>query len=195
MSVTGVSGNDEDLLVLTPSQLGATTAGTWAMYFDGSDVGLTATGEDVDALDAGADGRLYLSTSGDLSVGTPAVSWRRRGRRRVHPGRTRTDHGVHVGADARFLGHVGRPGGLERRRRHCAALIQWAARCPRPGSRAAALVEDAHEGEEHDRRGGDVDAPAGQRVARVRPSQDEMEGGRPEQDEAGQVDATPDTPR
>ena len=73
-SVTGVSGNDEDLLVLAPSQLGATTAGTWAMYFDGSDVGLTATGEDVDALDAGADGRLYLSTSGDLSVGTPAVT-------------------------------------------------------------------------------------------------------------------------
>ena len=73
VAVPGVSGTDEDLLVLTPTQLGPTTSGTWAMYFDGSDVALTGTGEDVDALDVGADGRLHLSTSGDHSVGSPGI--------------------------------------------------------------------------------------------------------------------------
>ena len=38
-SVPGVSSGAEDLLIFTPSSLGATTSGTYAMYFDGSDVG------------------------------------------------------------------------------------------------------------------------------------------------------------
>jgi hypothetical protein len=61
-SVSGVAGADEDVLVFTPTSLGDNTNGTWAMYFDGSDVGLADTSdEDVDALDVvGAE--IYLST-------------------------------------------------------------------------------------------------------------------------------------
>ncbi len=71
--VTGVSGQDEDLIAFTPTSLGATTAGTWAMYFDGSDVELaTSSSEDVDAVAVDALGRIYLSTTGSFAV--PGVS-------------------------------------------------------------------------------------------------------------------------
>ncbi|MBK9925984.1 MAG: hypothetical protein IPP66_11930 [Anaerolineales bacterium] len=68
-SVTGVSGEDEDLIAFTPTTLGSNTAGTWALYFDGSDVGLDATSEDINAIwvDSGT-GRIYLSTLGNFSV-------------------------------------------------------------------------------------------------------------------------------
>jgi PKD repeat protein len=61
-SAGGVAGDDEDLLAFTPG------ANTWAMYFDSTDVGLTAASEDVDgvALDAGEN--IYFSTSGNVSV-------------------------------------------------------------------------------------------------------------------------------
>ncbi len=68
VSVPSVSAGDEDLLVFTPGSLGPTTSGTWGMYFDGSDVGLSASGEDVDAAAVDAAGRVYLSTSGAFSV-------------------------------------------------------------------------------------------------------------------------------
>lgn len=70
VSVTGVSGVDEDLLVLTATSLGATTAGTWALYFDGSDVGLADTNnEDVNGvwIDP-VTGHVYLSTLGTFAV-------------------------------------------------------------------------------------------------------------------------------
>src|SRR6266508_6538832 len=67
-SVPGVSGKDEDVLAFTPSSLGDVTSGSWAMYFDGSDVGLAETsGEDIDALDI-AGGKIYLSTADNFSV-------------------------------------------------------------------------------------------------------------------------------
>ncbi|MGH9259373.1 MAG: hypothetical protein ACRD08_05645, partial [Acidimicrobiales bacterium] len=67
--VTGVSGQDEDLIEFTPTSLGDNTAGTFAMYFDGSDVGLSSTSdEDVDAVAVDASGRIYLSTIGSFSV-------------------------------------------------------------------------------------------------------------------------------
>ncbi|HSF62139.1 MAG TPA: hypothetical protein VLA69_10635, partial [Gaiellaceae bacterium] len=66
--VPGVSGADEDLLAFTPATLGPTTSGTFALYFDGSDVGLSASAEDVDAAAVDAAGRIYLSTRGDLAV-------------------------------------------------------------------------------------------------------------------------------
>ena len=60
---------DEDILAFTPTTLGANTSGTWAMYFDGSDVGLAETNnEDIDALDVAANGDIYLSTIGVFSV-------------------------------------------------------------------------------------------------------------------------------
>jgi len=71
--VPGASGADEDLVAFTPTSLGASTNGTWALYFDGSDVGLSASSEDVNAawVDPGS-GDVYLSTAGSLSV--PGVS-------------------------------------------------------------------------------------------------------------------------
>jgi VCBS repeat-containing protein len=74
VSVSGASGDDKDLLAFTPTLLGDTTAGTWAMYFDGSDVALTSNAEDVDALfvdpAAGAPGlpALFFSTRGNFAV-------------------------------------------------------------------------------------------------------------------------------
>ncbi len=70
VAVTGVSGADEDLLIFTHTQLGATTSGTWAMYFDGSDVGLANTAsEDVNgAWIENATGKLYLTTVGSFTV-------------------------------------------------------------------------------------------------------------------------------
>jgi hypothetical protein len=73
-SVTGLSGlADEDLIQFTPTYLGAVTTGTWAYYFDGSDVGLGSnSNEDVDAAARTSAGKLLLSTVGSFSV--PGVS-------------------------------------------------------------------------------------------------------------------------
>lgn len=68
VSVAGVSGGGEDLLALTPTSLGASTAGTWRLYFDGSDVGLTASTEKVDAAAVAPSGDIDVSTSGGVSV-------------------------------------------------------------------------------------------------------------------------------
>jgi len=68
VSVTGVAGEDEDLLQFVPITIGPTTAGTFSLYFDGSDVGLTASGEDVDAAAVDVDGKIHLSTTGNFAV-------------------------------------------------------------------------------------------------------------------------------
>ncbi len=72
-SVTGVSGQDEDLARFTATSWGSTTAGTWSWYFDGSDVGLsTNANEDVDGiwLDTAMSPYpyVYLNTLGNFSV-------------------------------------------------------------------------------------------------------------------------------
>jgi FtsP/CotA-like multicopper oxidase with cupredoxin domain len=70
-AVPGVSSpapRDEDLLRFSASTLGATTAGTWTLWFDGSDVGLAQTGEDTDGAAIGPDGELLLSTRGSFTV-------------------------------------------------------------------------------------------------------------------------------
>lgn len=67
--VPGVTAQDEDLLAFAPTSLGEETAGTWALYFDGSDVGLnSAASEDVNAVWAAPGGDLYLSTLGAFVV-------------------------------------------------------------------------------------------------------------------------------
>ena len=75
-TVSGASGSvsarDEDLLAFTPISLGDVTAGTFELYFDGSDVGLGDAGEEVDAAAVGLDGRIYLSALDVFSV--PGVS-------------------------------------------------------------------------------------------------------------------------
>jgi hypothetical protein len=62
VSVLGVTGEDEDVLAFTPS------SGTWELYFDGTDVGLTTSGEDVDGVALTANGDIYLSATGLFSV-------------------------------------------------------------------------------------------------------------------------------
>lgn len=60
---------DEDLLRFTPTSLGWETSGSWAMYFDGSDVGLAAQSENVWGawVDAGT-GDIHLSARGAFDV-------------------------------------------------------------------------------------------------------------------------------
>jgi hypothetical protein len=68
--VTGVSGNDEDLIIFTATTLGSATAGTWSLYFDGSDVGLNeATSEQINGIWIEAStNKIYLTTAGAFSV-------------------------------------------------------------------------------------------------------------------------------
>lgn len=58
----------QDVALFTPTSLGSNTAGTWSVYFDGSDVGLSATAEKIDALARRADGALLISTYGTAGV-------------------------------------------------------------------------------------------------------------------------------
>ena len=67
-SVPGVSGADEDLIIFTATSLGTNTSGSWALYFDGSDVGLTNSTEDVYGAYLDSNGDIYLSTNGAFSV-------------------------------------------------------------------------------------------------------------------------------
>lgn len=71
-SVPGVSGADADLLRFTATSWGATTAGAWSLYFDGSDVGLSTPSEDLDGvwLDQTLTPYpcIYLSTNGAFAV-------------------------------------------------------------------------------------------------------------------------------
>ncbi|HGY89785.1 MAG TPA: PKD domain-containing protein [Planctomycetes bacterium] len=74
-SVPGLSGlKDEDVNRFTPTILGSATAGTWTRFFDGSDVGLTASSEDTCAVHLTAANTLVFSTTGNLSaLGTTAA--------------------------------------------------------------------------------------------------------------------------
>lgn len=66
---TNITGADEDLLAFSSTSLGSNTAGTWEMYFDGSDVGLSTTStEDVDGVWIDSAGKLYLTTVGAFDV-------------------------------------------------------------------------------------------------------------------------------
>ena len=74
-TIAGVgSVDDSDIVRFDATSLGASTAGTFSPYFDGSDVGLTTAGEDIDALDRLADGRLLISTVAAYSL--PGASGR-----------------------------------------------------------------------------------------------------------------------
>jgi hypothetical protein len=71
---SGISVRGEDLLVFTAAVdgLGATTRGTWAKYFDGSNVGLATSSERIDALDIDATNAdaaiVHFSTTGSFNV-------------------------------------------------------------------------------------------------------------------------------
>ena len=64
----GLSGEGKDLVVLDSPVLGDPTSGTWLTYFDGSDVELTDSTEEIKALWIAANGDIYLTTSGSFTV-------------------------------------------------------------------------------------------------------------------------------
>ena len=66
-SVGGVSFDDSDIVRFVPTSLGWNTSGSFSLYFDGSDVGLTKSGEDVDGIALAADGRLVITTTDKFS--------------------------------------------------------------------------------------------------------------------------------
>ncbi len=72
VTVGGVSADGKDVLAFTPASLGDSTSGSWDLYFDGSDVGLDTTDEDMDALALTGTGSLLLSTLNGFQV--PGVS-------------------------------------------------------------------------------------------------------------------------
>jgi len=63
-----LSWTRQDLIEFTAGQLGANTTGTWAMYFDGSDVGLADAAENIDGATVRADGTIMLTTTGLFTV-------------------------------------------------------------------------------------------------------------------------------
>jgi DNA-binding beta-propeller fold protein YncE len=69
-SVPGIAGtvDDSDIVRFDATSLGPTTAGAFRLYVDGSDVGLTTDAHDVDAVEPSADGRILVSTTGNLSL-------------------------------------------------------------------------------------------------------------------------------
>ncbi len=66
--------DDSDINRFVPTSLGENTVGRFEWYFDGSDVGLTRSGEDIDTLSVSYDGKLLVSTVGSFRV--PGISGR-----------------------------------------------------------------------------------------------------------------------
>jgi len=64
----GVAVEDSDVVLFTPTSTGPSTSGSFSFYVDGSDIGLTKKGEDIDALHENPDGSLSISTLGASSV-------------------------------------------------------------------------------------------------------------------------------
>ena len=62
------SGGDEDVYRFTGT-FGAATSGTWELYFDGSDVGLTTSAEDLDGVSFDNEVDLLFSTTGTYAAG------------------------------------------------------------------------------------------------------------------------------
>jgi len=67
-SPSGTMLDDSDIVRFVPTSLGFNTSGSFAFYFDGSDIGLSTDSEDVDAISLTADGRLVYSTVGPFNV-------------------------------------------------------------------------------------------------------------------------------
>ncbi|MCC6606866.1 MAG: CSLREA domain-containing protein [Anaerolineae bacterium] len=66
----GINVDNSDILRFEPTSLGEETAGTWSLYFDGSDVDLKMPLEAIQALTVLADGRIVISTEGPVKVGS-----------------------------------------------------------------------------------------------------------------------------
>lgn len=64
----GQSVEDADVILFTPTSTGNATAGSFSFHFDGSDVGLDTSSEDIVGLHEYGDGSLAISTTGNLDV-------------------------------------------------------------------------------------------------------------------------------
>lgn len=60
--------DDSDILKFTPTAYGTDSAGSFELFFDGSDVGLTTGGENIDAISFAPAGGLLLSVTGTAKV-------------------------------------------------------------------------------------------------------------------------------
>ncbi|MGB5596173.1 MAG: hypothetical protein WBM62_19365, partial [Crocosphaera sp.] len=65
--VSGIDRKGQDILRFNPDSLGSHTSGTWSVEFDGSDVHLTDSSENVDAIGLNGE-QILLSTKGDFDV-------------------------------------------------------------------------------------------------------------------------------
>ena len=68
VTLGGVTYTPTDIAQFDATSLGTTTAGAFSMYFNGVDVGLSASAENIDALDVLPDGRVLISTTGNPTV-------------------------------------------------------------------------------------------------------------------------------
>ncbi len=61
--------DDSDIIQFVPTSLGDETSGSFSLFFDGSDVGLDDSDEDIDAFTVLDNGDLIISTLGSWSTG------------------------------------------------------------------------------------------------------------------------------
>ncbi|PSB15610.1 hypothetical protein C7B65_24060 [Phormidesmis priestleyi ULC007] len=73
-SAGGLTASNRDLLAFTPTSLGTTTAGSWSLYFKGSNVGLVDATENIDAAWVDNSGKIALSTTGAYTVPSGSTS-------------------------------------------------------------------------------------------------------------------------
>ena len=69
----GTTVDDSDLIEFTPVSTGNTTSGSLTFLFDGSDVGLTTNGEDIDGVCWLEDGTFLFSTQGTARGNGPVA--------------------------------------------------------------------------------------------------------------------------
>ncbi|MEL7313940.1 MAG: hypothetical protein AAFN08_03200, partial [Cyanobacteria bacterium J06559_3] len=66
VNASGTTASDEDVLQFTPASTGNNTAGSFSLFFDGSDVGLG--NEDIDAFSVDSAGDLFFSNINNFAV-------------------------------------------------------------------------------------------------------------------------------
>jgi len=72
--VSGATARDEDMLRFRKMQYGNNTRGSWSLYLDGSDIGLTTYAEDIWAAGVASDNQIQLSTYGNYNVSSSGTS-------------------------------------------------------------------------------------------------------------------------
>ncbi|MGF1523109.1 MAG: hypothetical protein ACFBSF_12410 [Leptolyngbyaceae cyanobacterium] len=74
VTLDGVAIDDSDVVKFTATSLGEETAGSFELFFDGSDLGLASNGEDINALALQSDGSLLISVTSNLKPGTDTIA-------------------------------------------------------------------------------------------------------------------------